>query len=153
MREIYIGNGQRIEVSENNGSGKTADLDKIKEIFSNNKEGIVYYGMKEDWFFTATQIKNSKDIENLNLIYSYWATPSICIKNGEDEEFIDCFHNVTDGIRKSCQTDGKNEIKFRLSLTLDNFVDEYLALTYEERREVSKQIKEIMEKYKEKKDE
>lgn len=84
MREVYIGNGQTITVSDSI-NGKVIDVKKLKEIIKNNKDKEIYCGMRSDWYFTAKKVSGEFDFLKDSLVYySSWDTPVVRI--GEDRE-------------------------------------------------------------------
>lgn len=89
-REVYIGDGKTIEVYPSETSVKEFDWNKLQEYFNTHKH--VEAGMKEDWFFTGSNVTQEKiDDKCVNGLYmSDWATPSILI----NDEFIDCYIEV-----------------------------------------------------------
>lgn len=100
-REVYVGNGVTLNVTK--GNRKRFDYDKLNEAIKSGVE--VGAGMKEDWFFTGTNISDQEFPTNkefdealiaggdlspfkiAGICGSDWATPVMVI----DNEFIDCW--------------------------------------------------------------
>ena len=88
MREVYIGNGETIFVNPSKASLKEFDWNKLQQYLDSGVS--VEAGMKEDWYWTACNLKQThiNDKKVAGISYSDWATPSVKINNGG---YVDCY--------------------------------------------------------------
>jgi hypothetical protein len=143
MREVYVGNGRTITVDDSSKNIKYVDTDLLEEIKKNNPDKEVVFGMAEDWYFTASTLKEAKITKGI-LASSSWATPVVRIDDGED---IPCFIEVDDKVAKIVHTSGVNYLKDRLDMRAYGLTDFLLKLPYIHWEGMKKDLSEIVKKY------
>lgn len=146
-REVYIGNGNTINVSSNKDVRYYLDIYKLEELVKNNPDKKIVVGASGDWYWTAHDVK---DIEKVKSGDEYFLNSSDWSKfHAEiDDENIDLTIEIPLHFSHIAYRDGYMQGKNKVEQWLENIYTRGISkMKYEKINEMTEELKPIILKY------
>jgi len=150
-REVYIGNGQTIQVLPNNDIRYYLDIDKLEQVIKENPDKKICIGASGDWYWTAHKIKDIEKIKNGEeyiLKSSDWSKFQAEI---DDDEIVDLTIEIPVNISKLVYWGGFIDGIFKVERWLNGIYSKGIKkMKYEMIKDMQKELEPIIKKYIEK---